>query len=366
MEIHLETCFDKIIYERSVEETILNLKEENEIWYGVPIKNQRVLDQQKDLEFNDNQVVRDLLQKTSITNEEELEEDSSKVEVGLEFTSFPSILDSCYISLFALGAKKLPFISKLKSSKFIEFLLGGIWNILTIFLGVLLLWLGALMNIPLPLSWTFGVPISAQTFFVKLIAFLLGWKAFFAVLIYILFGTFFGIKIFATQRFGWEVLSSTTGGFLIGFTFASLIIGFLYQNVWSRALFMPSRWKCLKDRLNKRTTIYFSFGNILDGFITNIGFLLISFAGSCVILFTGVGWMAFGAKVEVPRTFNFNEILQERNYTIGLGLQKAIERGLIPFIPGEILKSVLAVTFVIFLTMIGTILRLIKMNRKWK
>lgn len=76
-------------------------------------------------------------------------------------------------------------------------------------------------SVPTP----FRVPITLQTFFITLIAIILGAKpAMTATLIYILLGAF-GLPVFSNFTGGWQVLTGPTGGFLLSFPLMAYCIG---------------------------------------------------------------------------------------------------------------------------------------------
>lgn len=78
------------------------------------------------------------------------------------------------------------------------------------------------------------IPLSLQTFTVGLTATLLGRKTgTWAILIYLLLGLI-GLPVFAGGKSGFGVLFGPTGGYLIGYLFASLLIGSLIKKgTWS-------------------------------------------------------------------------------------------------------------------------------------
>lgn len=76
-------------------------------------------------------------------------------------------------------------------------------------------------SIPTP----FGIPVTLQTFFIALVAIVLGAKpAIFSTLIYILLGAL-GLPVFSNFTGGWQALSGPTGGFLVSFPIMAYIIG---------------------------------------------------------------------------------------------------------------------------------------------
>lgn len=69
------------------------------------------------------------------------------------------------------------------------------------------------------------VPVTMQTFAVCLTAAMLGWKrGTMSVIVFILLGAV-GLPVFANGSGGLEVLSGSTGGYIIGFVFTALIVG---------------------------------------------------------------------------------------------------------------------------------------------
>ena len=79
------------------------------------------------------------------------------------------------------------------------------------------------LSIPLPFS---PVPISLTNFAIFLAIFVLGMKnGTISFIIYLLLGTV-GVPVFSSFRGGFQVLAGPTGGYLIGFIFLALIMGF--------------------------------------------------------------------------------------------------------------------------------------------
>lgn len=71
-----------------------------------------------------------------------------------------------------------------------------------------------------------SVPITLQTFAVCVSAAMLGWKrGTISVVLYVLLGTA-GLPVFAGFSGGIGVLTGGTGGYIIGFIFTALIVGF--------------------------------------------------------------------------------------------------------------------------------------------
>ena len=79
------------------------------------------------------------------------------------------------------------------------------------------------LSIPLPFS---PVPISLTNFGIFLAIFVLGMKSgTISFIIYLLLGAV-GVPVFSSFRGGFQVLAGPTGGYLIGFIFLALIMGF--------------------------------------------------------------------------------------------------------------------------------------------
>ena len=79
------------------------------------------------------------------------------------------------------------------------------------------------LSIPLPFS---PVPISLTNFAIFLAIFVLGMKSgTISFIVYLLLGAV-GVPVFSSFRGGFQVLAGPTGGYLIGFIFLALIMGF--------------------------------------------------------------------------------------------------------------------------------------------
>ncbi|MGL4562964.1 MAG: biotin transporter BioY [Brevinema sp.] len=101
-------------------------------------------------------------------------------------------------------------------------------SIRKILLGSFALALSAQITIPLPF-----VPISPQTLTLTLLALTLGQKtAVSAVLVYLMEGII-GLPVFAGGMFGLGTIFGTTGGYLLGFIPATWIIGTAHDKKFS-------------------------------------------------------------------------------------------------------------------------------------
>ncbi len=151
---------------------------------------------------------------------------------------------------------------------------------------VVLTALGAYVYIPLGFT---PVPITLQTFFVLLCGAFLGRRfAPFSQSIYTVLGIA-GVPIFSLGTAGLSKLLGPTGGYIIGFILCSYVVGRLFLRSYS---------------------------------ILKI--LLIFCLGDVIILICGTMWLWFG---------------------IGFSFERALYLGFFPFIPGDLIKIVVA-TFI--------------------
>jgi biotin transport system substrate-specific component len=143
--------------------------------------------------------------------------------------------------------------------------------------------LAAQIAIPLPFT---PVPITMQTFAVLLTGLLLGGRLGLLALLTYLAEGLSGLPVFAAGRAGPAVLAGPTAGYLLAFPLASLVVGWLAERGW--------------DRRPGTTALAMVLGNL-------------------VIYVGGVGWLA-----------------------VLLGPERAFTAGLLPFLPGDLLKLLLA------------------------
>jgi biotin transport system substrate-specific component len=144
-------------------------------------------------------------------------------------------------------------------------------------------------RIAIPLPFT-PVPVTGQTFGVLLTGALLGgWRGLGAMLLYLAEGLA-GLPVFApggSHSLGLAALLGPTGGYLVAFPFAALAVGFLAERGWDRT---PARA------------------------------LAAMLLGSGIIFALGAGWLA---------------------RFVG-GPSAAVAQGILPFLPGDMLKAALA------------------------
>jgi biotin transport system substrate-specific component len=159
-----------------------------------------------------------------------------------------------------------------------------ICRLLGVLLFVMLTTLGAFVRIPLPFT---PVPVTLQTFFVLLSGAFLGSSlGMTAQLGYVMLGIW-GLPIFTGTGSGLLYLLGPTGGYLLGFILATLFIG-----------------KFIKQSKN------------------NLFFIFVFFCiGDAILLFCGSIWL--GALFKISWI-------------------KSLVLGFFPFIPGDLLKALLA------------------------
>jgi len=142
---------------------------------------------------------------------------------------------------------------------------------------------GAFISIPL-----YPVPLTLQTLFTLLAAMTLG-SAMGALsqIIYVLLGVI-GLPVFAGFKVGIGILFGPTGGFLFGFIISAYIIG-----------------KIIEAKKEKNIFYYFLAGII----------------GTIILYIIGITQLSL---------------------VTGIGIKKAIVVGMLPFLPGDILKIIAA------------------------
>jgi len=97
---------------------------------------------------------------------------------------------------------------------------------------------GLMAQLVIPLPWT-PVPITAQTFAVLFAGIVMGkyWGGL-SMLIYLIIGLI-GVPWFAGATGGFETILGASGGFLIGFVLAALVVGYLSDKYVKARSFMP-------------------------------------------------------------------------------------------------------------------------------
>lgn len=162
---------------------------------------------------------------------------------------------------------------------------GAFTDVVLICLGAGLLAGSAQVAIRLPFT---PVPITGQTFAVLLVGASLGTlRGGASALLYVLLGVA-GAPVYAHGAQGWAVITGASGGYLVSYPFASALTGWLAEQRWDRR------------------------------FSSAVGAML---TGNVLIYLFGLPWLAV-----VLRT----------------GLEKTLELGLYPFVPGDTFKLYLA------------------------
>lgn len=151
-------------------------------------------------------------------------------------------------------------------------------------LGVAGLVLAAKVSFPVPMS---PVPVTLQTFAVTVVGALLGWRlGGLCLLAYLALGAA-GVPVFSGDGTGLAKFQGPTAGYLFAFPLAAVAVGAIVERGWVGA----SLWRLC----------------------------LVMLLGNAVCLGFGAAWL--GAMV---------------------GAEKALAKGLMPFLPGAALKSLLA------------------------
>lgn len=163
-------------------------------------------------------------------------------------------------------------------SPFAAMLRGGV----LVAAGTALLTLSAKVNVPLPY-----VPMTMQSLVVLLIGAAYGWRLGVATILAYLAEAAIGWPVLAGPLGGAAVMAGPTGGYLAGFVAAAFLAGWLGERGWDRSV--------------GRLALVMAIGHV-------------------VMLGAGFGWLATGMK---------------------LGADKAWLVGVVPFIAGSVVKSVL-------------------------
>jgi len=166
---------------------------------------------------------------------------------------------------------------------------GLLTDIVLVGLGAALLAVSAQVSIALPIT---PVPITGQTFAVLLVGASLGSvRGAASALLYVLLGVA-GAPVYAHGTAGMAVITGASGGYLISYPFASALTGRLAELRWDRR------------------------------FSSAIGAML---TGNLLIYLVGLPWLAV---------------------VLGTGLERTLELGLYPFVPGDTFKLYLAAALV--------------------
>jgi biotin transport system substrate-specific component len=142
----------------------------------------------------------------------------------------------------------------------------------------------AQVSFPLPFT---PVPITGQTFSVLLVGAALGTaRGGASALLYVFAGLVF--PVYAGHGEGWDVITGASGGYLVSYPFVSALTGFLAERNWDR-----------------------KFSSAVGAMLT----------GNVVIYLVALPWLAV---------------------VLHTNLEKTLELGLYPFVPGDTFKLYLA------------------------
>jgi biotin transport system substrate-specific component len=132
------------------------------------------------------------------------------------------------------------------------------------------------------------VPVTGQTFAVVLVGASLGAvRGTASLLLYLWLGVA-GAPIYAHHAHGWEVITSASGGYIVGFVLAAAVTGRLAERRWDRR-----------------------FSSSVSAMLT----------GNVIIYLVGLPWLAV---------------------VLNTNLEQTLEYGLYPFVPGDVFKLYLA------------------------
>lgn len=162
---------------------------------------------------------------------------------------------------------------------------GRLVDVAIVVAGAALIAASAQVAIPLPFT---PVPITGQTFSVLLVGAVLGTtRGGSSALLYVLVGAL-GAPVYAEGSGGLAVLTGPTGGYLLAFPLAAALVGRLAERRWDRR------------------------------FPSALGAML---CGNVLVYLVGLPWLAV---------------------SLGTGLERTLELGLYPFVPGDGVKLFLA------------------------
>jgi biotin transport system substrate-specific component len=143
----------------------------------------------------------------------------------------------------------------------------------------------AQISIKLPFT---PIPITGQTFAVVLVGASLGAiRGTASLMLYLWLGVA-GAPIYAHHDHGWAVITSASGGYIVGFVIAAAVTGYLAERQWDRQL-----------------------SSAIAAMLT----------GNVIIYLVGLPWLAV---------------------VLNTNLEKTLEYGLYPFVPGDVFKLYLA------------------------
>lgn len=162
---------------------------------------------------------------------------------------------------------------------------GLLQDALLVVAGTAIVAVAAQITVSLPFT---PVPLTGQTFAVVLVGASLGAvRGLASLALYLLVGIA-GAPVYADQGHGWEIFTGPTGGYIVGFVAAAAVTGYLAERRWDR-----------------------TFSSAVAAMLT----------GNVIIYLVGLPWLAS---------------------VLNTGLERTLELGLYPFVPGDIFKLYLA------------------------
>ncbi|MGB5708876.1 MAG: biotin transporter BioY [Arenicellales bacterium] len=105
-------------------------------------------------------------------------------------------------------------------------------NVLLVVAGSVLLFVSAKIKVPF-----YPVPLSMQTFVVLMLGMVYGWKLGAATILLYLAEGAFGLPVFSgtpERGIGIAYMVGPTGGYLLGFLFAAIVVGWMAERGWGR------------------------------------------------------------------------------------------------------------------------------------
>ena len=163
--------------------------------------------------------------------------------------------------------------------------IGLVADAVLVLTGAALVAAAAQISIPLPFT---PVPITGQTFAVVIVGASFGAARGTASLVLYVLAGLAGAPVYADHEHGLSIVTGATGGYLVGFVLAAAVTGLLAERGWDRR------------------------------FSSAVGAML---TGNVLIYVVGVSWLAVD---------------------LGTNLERSLELGLYPFVPGDIIKLYLA------------------------
>ncbi|MDN4491282.1 biotin transporter BioY [Demequina sp. SYSU T00068] len=155
-----------------------------------------------------------------------------------------------------------------------------------------------------------GVPITLQTFAIVLAGLVLGaWRAFASVVLYLAMGLM-GLPVFANHTSGLAILTGPTGGYLVGFAAAALVVGGAAQ-------------------LLART------GRLASRASSTLWLIIAGLISIPVVYAVGAPWLAVRTGMPLLPGEGCSGIFDKECVS-------ALTAGVIPFLPGDLLKVVFA------------------------